>query len=354
MRIIVVLLVSLIFIFSNIKDKMVTHNFSKVEIETLIKDSISIRALDIYNDSLIGFGFNKGYGFINLNTRAIDLTKFNSLKSDKEKKNWVAEQRAVCFTDSSFYSLGIGSPARLRKVNLSNREERIVYKEEHPKIFYDAISFWNDSEGIAIGDPTDNCLSIIITRDGGETWKKVSCNNLPEAFAGEAAFAASNGNIAIVGDKTWIISGGMKSRVYYSPNKGKTWNVYDTPIIHGKETTGAYSIDFYDENKGVIFGGDYTSPESNVANKAVTTDGGKTWQLVSDGNGAGYKSCVRYFPNGGGKEMIAVGFTGISISNDFGKDWREISKEGFYTLRFISDSVAIAAGKGRVAKLSFK
>lgn len=354
MKLIYTLLFVFTFVFCITEEKVVTHHFSKVKIETILKDAVSIRALDIYNDTLIGFGYNRGYGFINLATKKKTMIEFSETDTIEKKKNWIAEQRAVSFTDKSFFCLGVSSPARLRKIDIESKEEKIVYTEMHEKAFYDAIAFWNANEGIAMGDPTDRCLSILITRDGGDTWKKISCESLPKTFVGEAAFAASNGNIAIIGDKTWIATGGIKSRVFFSPDKGKTWEVYDTPIIQGKETTGAYSIDFYDENNGVIYGGDYTAPEDNKANKAITKDGGKTWELVSDGSGSGYKSCIRYVPNGGGKEMVAAGFAGISISNDLGGSWKELSKEGFYTVRFINDSTAIAAGKGRIAKLIFK
>lgn len=329
------------------------HDFSTVTIEDIITDSISVRAITIINDSLVGFGYQEGYGFINLYTGEFEVKPFK--KSDTlRNKNWIAEQRAVGSTTTSFFSLGIGSPARLRKVDVYKQTERVVYIEDNQNIFYDAMVFWNDKEGIAMGDPTDSCLSVVITRDGGEHWNKVSCNDLPEVEKGEAAFAASNGNIAVVGDHTWIVSGGKRSRVFYSSDKGKSWDVYNTPIIQGTETSGAYSIDFYDENKGFIYGGDYTDPENNKANKAITNDGGKTWRLVADGSGPGYKSCIRYIPNSRGKQMIAVGFTGISISNDHGNHWKELSKTSFYTIRFINDTTAIAAGKYRVAKLSFK
>ncbi|WP_103864079.1 oxidoreductase [Aquimarina sp. I32.4] len=334
--------------------EIVTHDFSTVEIEVVLKDSLSIRALDVFNDSLIGFGFDRGYGFINMETQKTILREFEINDTTRAKKNWITEQRAVGFTDEAFFSLGVGSPARLRKIDRINNKEKIVYIETHKKVFYDAIAFWNSNEGIAMGDPTEDCLSILITRDKGESWKKLSCDDLPKTVVGEAAFAASNGNIAIVGNKTWIVSGGTQSRVFYSPDKGTTWEVFDTPLIDGKETTGVYSIDFYDDYNGIVFGGDYTKPAQNKANKAITKNGGKTWQLVSDASGPGYKSCIRYVPNSGGKEMIAVGFTGISFSNDFGKHWKEISKEGFYIARFLNDSTAIAGGKGRVAKLTFK
>jgi len=125
-------------------------------------------------------------------------------------------------------------------------------------------------------------------------------------------------------------------------------------VVWFTETTGAYSIDFYDKNNGIIFGGDYTKPNQNERNKAISSNRGKTWSLLSSGVGAGYKSCVRYIPNSGGKELVTVGFTGISISNDSGYTWSNISTESFYTIRFINDSIAIAAGKNRMAKLTFR
>ncbi len=158
----------------------------------------------------------------------------------------------------------------------------------------------------------------------------------------------------LVGDNTWVATGGKASRVLYSPDKGKTWEVFDTPIIQGKETTGIYSIDFYDESNGFAIGGDYTKPEDNESNKIRTTDGGKTWELVAQNQEPGYRSCVQYIPNGKGNELVAVGFKGIDYSNDSGTTWKHLSDEGFYTIRFLNDSIAYAAGKGRISKLTFK
>ena len=92
---------------------------------------------------------------------------------------------------------------------------------------------------------------------------------------GEAAFAASDTNIAIVGDQTWVATGGRSSRVLYSSDKGMTWDVFETPIVQGLETTGMYSIDFYDALNGFAIGGDYTKPKSQHSNKIRTKDGGK-------------------------------------------------------------------------------
>jgi photosystem II stability/assembly factor-like uncharacterized protein len=262
--------------------------------------------------------------------------------------------RAIEQVNGVFFAISIGNPARLYRIPRKSNKPKLVYEEVHDNVFYDALNFWNAKEGIAIGDPTEDCMSIIITRDGGYTWSKLSCDYLPKAKEGEAAFAASDTNISIVGDKTWIATGGMASRILYSPDKGETWSVYDTPIIQGKETTGIYSVDFYDETNGFAIGGDYTMPDDALANKIRTKDGGKTWQIVADGEAPVYRSCVQYIPNRDGKELVAVGFKGMDYSNDAGNSWKHLSDEGFYTIRFLNDSIAYAAGKGRISKLIFR
>ena len=328
------------------KEKEPEHIFfTQVEIQTLMEDSVSVRAIEIMGNDL-AFAANNGvYGLYN--------SEAGRMKTNVKKYDSILpEFRAVAGTSTDFFMLSVGNPALLYKTGNSGNME-LVYKEENEKVFYDAMIFWNDKEGIAMGDPTGNCLSIIITRDGGQSWEKLSCDVLPEVVEGEAAFAASNSNISVKGDNTWILSGGMKSRIFYSPDKGENWQVFDTPLIQGTETAGGYSMDFYDENNGIIIGGDYTKPEENVANKAITVDGGKTWKLVSNGRDPGYKSSVRYVPNGDSQEIVAVGFKGISYSRDAGKTWQNLSEEEFHTIRFLNDSTAYAAGTNRIAKLKF-
>jgi len=323
-------------------EKQVTHDFNVVEIETILKDSLlNVRALEIIKGSVViatadgrtmikEGGFNHFKSLFGLDT--IHRPNFRALASNGK----------------STFTLSIASPALLYK------DGELVYIEAHDKAFYDSMDFWNEQEGIAIGDPTDGCLSVVVTRDGGETWDKLSCDILPKIKNGEAAFAASDTNIKIVGNHTWIATGGKASRIFYSSDKGNTWEVFDTPIIQGVETTGIYSIDFYDALNGFGIGGDYTKSKANELNKIKTIDGGKSWSVVAKGKAPGYRSCVQYVPNSKAKELVAVGFEGIDYSNDSGNNWTHLSDEGFYTLSFLNDSTAYAGGNGRVVKLKFK
>ncbi len=332
---------------SSEREQMEEKYFSSVSTEVILQnDSLSIRAIEVIGSNLAFAGNNGTYGLYN---SVNDSWKTNIQKFD----TITPEFRAVASTANDFLMLSVANPALLFKTGNEGKME-LVYKEEGENVFYDAMAFWNDNEGLAMGDPTDGCISIIITRNGGKSWSKIDCENLPAAAEGEAAFAASNSNIAIEGDKAWILTGGVKSRVLFSPDKGKSWEVFETPLLQGEPTTGGYSMDFYDEKYGIIVGGDYTNPEGNTGNKAITTDGGRTWKLIAEGNNPAYKSSVRYVPNSQAKQIVATGFNGIDYSKDGGKSWENISNEGFYTLRFANDSVAYAAGKGRVARLVFE
>ena len=203
-----------------------------------------------------------------------------------------------------------------------------------------------------MGDPVGGCISLIKTEDGGLSWNKLSCDQIPEAREGEAAFAASNSNIDAENDHIWIGTGGGAARIFHSADRGKSWNTFETPISQGGTMTGIFSIDFYDENRGLIFGGDWEDKTNSSGNAARTNDGGKSWELISENWGPGYRSCIQFFPGGGGKSVMAVGIPGIAYSPDLGDHWQLISDEDYYTLRFApAGNVAWLAGNGKIARM---
>ncbi|MFV0540916.1 MAG: oxidoreductase [Aestuariibaculum sp.] len=341
-----IILLSVILFSCGKNDRITQVAFNKIEMETILQDSIlSIRAIEILNDNSLAFAANNGaFGLYNPKTKVWQrsIQQYDSLK---------LHFRAVAHTASDFFMLTVGNPALLFKTGNKGKME-LVYKEEKEGVFYDAMTFWNDKEGIAIGDSVDGCLSIIVTRNGGHSWRKLPCEDLPKSKSGEGAFAASNTNIKTIGNKVWVAT--TQGNIYYSENKGVTWQIIETPIVKAKDTEGIYSIDFYDENNGFAIGGDYTNPDGNEENKIRTTNGGKTWQLVAPNQNPGYRSCIQYVPNGNGRALVAVGFKGVDFSNDSGHSWKHLSNDSFYTIRFLNDSVAYAAGGGQISKLVFK
>lgn len=323
----------------------ITTPFSGLKIiPVLIDSTLNIRALEIKNNTVYSASSKGQIHSFNISASE-QIKEFNhQILRDSLIPNF----RALAVTENDVFAISIADPALLFK------NGKIVYKESHPNVFYDSMEFWNDEEGIAVGDFTDNCISILITRNGGNSWKKLDCSVFNDIKKGEGFFAASDTNISIVGNYTWVASGGENSRVYFSSDKGLSWSVSETPILQGEPTTGVFSLDFYDEKNGFAIGGDYTKPELDSLNKMRTIDGGKTWHIVANNKNPGYRSCVQYVPNSKGKKLVAVGFNGIDSSSDSGLSWSHLSDEGFYTLRFLNDSIAFAAGNGRISKIVFK
>ncbi|MFN3753846.1 WD40/YVTN/BNR-like repeat-containing protein [Flavobacterium sp.] len=322
------------------------EEFTSVEMKTLYSEKISIRAIAFDNDTIYYGGSDKKLGFV-------------SSKARYEKQlttlPYNFEFRSIALTSKYVYFLSIGNPAVLYRYSRNFKQTELVYQENHEKVFYDSMQFWNDEEGIAIGDPTDNCLSIIITRDGGNSWHKLPCESLPKTVDGEAAFAASNTNIVLKGNNAWIVSGGRKSRVFHSSDKGKSWKVYETPIVQGETMTGIFTADFYNDKIGFITGGNYEKPTQNFQNKAITANGGKTWDLIGENIGFGYASCVQFVPKSNGKGIVSVGPSGLYYSADGGHSWKQFSDDlTLYTIRFLDEDTAIAAGKTKIVKIEFK
>jgi photosystem II stability/assembly factor-like uncharacterized protein len=328
------------------KDQQVI--FSSVQIDTLFQDKISIRAIVLDNNT-IWYAADQGrFGFY-------DLKSNKKFEKAIKKDTLNIEFRSIAKTSSFIYALNVANPALLYQITKDGKEVRLVYQESNKKVFYDSMQFWNDKEGIAVGDPIEDCLSIIITHDGGNSWSKIPNSKLPKVFEGEAHFAASNTNIVIKGNDTWIVSGGKKSRVFYSSDKGNSWKTFETPIVQGKQMTGIFTADFYDQKNGCIAGGNYEEPNQNFENKAVTIDGGKTWQLIAEKQGFGYASCVQYIPNSKGKGLVTVGASGLSYSSNGGATWVQLLQDSsLFTIRFLDKTTAIAAGRNKMIRIRFK
>ncbi|MEL6590361.1 MAG: oxidoreductase [Bacteroidota bacterium] len=264
--------------------------------------------------------------------------------------------RALAITKQAIFLLSTGSPALLYRSRDGGKNWEIRYREEHPDAYYNALKFWDQQTGIAVGDPTEaNCLSVLMTRDGGESWFKIPCGELPTLADDEAGFAASNTNIALAGDHAWLVTGGQKARVFHTADKGHSWEVFDTPIQQGGEMTGIYSVAFRDETNGILWGGDWNNKDSAYATKAITTDGGKSWDLIADGAEPAFRSCVQYVPGSEGQQLLAIGSPGMSYSADGGQSWTQLNQENFYSLRInTAGKSAWLAGRNRVGYMRWE
>jgi photosystem II stability/assembly factor-like uncharacterized protein len=231
-------------------------------------------------------------------------------------------------------SAGPGDQSRIYHTADRGRHWQLQFTNTNPKGFFDSMAFWDSTHGVVLGDPIADetgqlKFELLMTNDG-QSWTHIPSAQLPPAVEGEGAFAASNTCIAILptlvipsaardlgllnathsadpsapplaqpwksgasaprqssekegasapDPNIWFATGGKAARVFHSPDRGQTWQVFNTPLTHGPDSAGIFSIAFRDAIHGVIAGGDYKHPDQDGPNLAFTNDRGKTWAL---------------------------------------------------------------------------
>ena len=198
-------------------------------------------------------------------------------------------------------SAGPGEQSRIYHTSDSGNHWQLQFTNTNPKGFFDSMVFWDAKHGVVLGDPVPDDSGILkfelLLTEDGQNWRGIPTAKLPAAIEGEGAFAASNTCLAIVPGgldaNLWFATGGKTARVFHSGDRGQSWEVVDTPMVHGPDSAGIFSIAFRDAMHGVIAGGDYKHPNDDGPNLAFTDDGGKTWTL-SPLHPLAYFSAVAY------------------------------------------------------------
>jgi photosystem II stability/assembly factor-like uncharacterized protein len=244
-------------------------------------------------------------------------------------------------------SAGPGDASRIYKTSDGGKTWALQFKCADPTAFLDAIAFWDEKNGMALGDPVQGRFQLLVTDDGGTNWKPFAPKTLPPALPGEGAFAASGSCLVTHGDANICFATGSAktARVFSSKDRGQDWEVSETPIGAGAESAGIFSIAFRDKQHGIIVGGDYRKPNDTGATAAITADGGKTWTLLD--KRLPFRSAVTWAKD----RWIAVGTSGSDYSQNNGDTWKILDRENYNAVAFTSSGEGWAAGpKGRIAK----
>jgi photosystem II stability/assembly factor-like uncharacterized protein len=252
------------------------------------------------------------------------------LKSLDEGKTWkrlhVAGADALDFrgivafdADVAYLmSSGEGEKSRIYKTSDGGETWNLQYTDKRKEFFLDSIACLSETQCFALSDPIDGKFLLLNTTDGPQ-WNPLPSGNMPSALPSEGAFAASNSCLALFGqDEIYFATGGPAARVFHSLDGGRTWTVTETPIAHGKASSGIFSIARGDGKDVVVVGGDYQDPKRASAAAALSHDQGKTWQLAAHQPG-GYRSAVAHIDDG---RWMAVGPSGEDIADDFGVHWK--------------------------------
>jgi photosystem II stability/assembly factor-like uncharacterized protein len=281
------------------------------------------------------------------------------LRTTDGGRNWAsvgpADAAALQFRDIEAFdarsavalTIGNGTDSRLYATSDAGHTWTETFRNEDPDAFYDCVTFLDRRHGLALSDPVDGKFRILATSDGGRTWAVRSPTGMPEALAGEFAFAASGTCLVSAGGRAWFATGGgATSRVFTSSDAGRSWSVVSTPVPSGA-SAGIYSLAFRDREHGLAVGGDYAAPTAAPDGAAYLR--GRTWTVARTVPGE-YRSGAAWIGRGPG--ALAVGPTGSDVSLDAGKTWKRFDTGSFDAVLCASDGSCWASGEqGRVAKL---
>lgn len=243
-------------------------------------------------------------------------------------------------------SIGNGESSRIYKTTDGGATWRNQFTNKNEKAFFDAIACWDSKNCLAMSDPIDGKYVLIETKNG-ETWNPLDTSKMPAAKEGEAAFAASGTCLITQGKKNaFLVSGGSDARVFRTNDRGKTWQVSETPITKGTAGSGIFSIAMFDDKNGVIAGGNYEKPGDATNTLATTDDGGKTWKAGS-GFG-GYRSGVAFLSR---NILVAVGTSGSESSFNGGKSWAKSESWNFNAVQGRSNFAWAVGPSGLVARI---
>ena len=264
------------------------------------------------------------------------------------------------FDEATAIVMNTGNPARILKTTNGGLRWKPVLDYPDKAASFSSISFWDDKRGIVMSDPIDGSVFLLRSTDGGVTWRQLRPENRPDLEFGEKGFAASGTNMQARGSRSLYIGLGggrdgrtdASSRMLITNDFCNTWTASSLPLRRS-ETSGIFSVHFFNDTDGVAVGGDYKKPDSNESNYAFTNNGGKTWATPDPRiPPTGFRSCVAQYVSGKEIGLVAVGPNGTDLSTDLGHKWRRVSDKGFNVVRFSPDGkTGWAAGDdGRIAK----
>lgn len=241
---------------------------------------------------------------------------------------------------------------RIWRTTDGGRSWTLRYQATDTSVFLDAIDFWDDRHGIALGDPIGGRFLVLRTDDGGDTWREAPSGERPAAREGEAAFAASGSSLIVSGDAhVWLGSGGLAARLHHSADRGRTWRVLDAPHPSGP-SAGTFAL-AWTPDRLFTAGGDYQRPDdaAQVAG-SYALEKGEPGAPVAVANGVprGFRSGLAASQVGGAWVLVTVGTNGTDISRDGGLTWLPFDTAGFHAVRASRDGTFFASGSdGRVA-----
>lgn len=256
--------------------------------------------------------------------------------------------RAVAIPeDHAFFAVSAGQPALIYKSVDAGATWRITHRDSTGLAFLDAIHFFNGVKGLVYGDAIEGVSHFLVTEDSGESWQTLPDSAFNPPYADDRGFAASNSLISSFGRQVWVAS---SDAVWQSSDYGASW--IESSLAHpsawdSAEVAGWMGVQRYDNDRGVIVGGDWNQPSNLEGTVQIYRNG---WSACAEC--PGHVADVLYLPGFQGSVVLAAGQSGVWQSVDGGFHWNQILDEPFYTISSnpLGD-VLIVSGKNRMVRL---
>ena len=248
-----------------------------------------------------------------------------------------------------------GDRSRIYHTEDAGQSWQLQWTNEEPAGFYDCFNFWDERRGIAYGDAVAGALRILLTEDGGKSWRRVADERLPEALPSEGGFAASGTCVVTApGGGAWIAAGNTeKARVFRTTDYGRSWSVSDAPVLAG-EGAGLTSVSMADTRVGTAFGGSLLVSDTHTDDVVRTSDGGRSWTPLPHLMMLGPVYGGTHVPGTDGQALVAVGPGGADISMDGGQSWSTLDARAWWGIASGGTGATWIAGpEGRIARLRF-
>ncbi len=168
--------------------------------------------------------------------------------------------------------------------------------------------------------------------DGGQTWMYLS--NLPSGF--EVTALAVSPNFAT--DGVVLVGGNYASKqLLRSTDRGKTWQI----VFDGNTVEGASDV------AAIAFSPNFASDKTVYAwlqygGLVRSTDGGQTWSLVSNDKSDAFAQTLALSPDGR-RLYLGTLYGGLYVSEDDGQTWRDLT-ENIPDERTWSSALAFGSG----------
>lgn len=330
--------------------QQVKSQFS-IELVDSSRNEVSFRGLSVVTDKVVWVSGSKG---------TVGLSKDGG-------KNWKWMQ-IPGFEKSDFRDIegfdkntaiimASGTPAVILKTTDGGENWKVVFRDNRPEMFLDAMDFWDEKRGMLVGDPINGRFVLLETTNGGDGWRVLDSTLCPEAHDSEAVFAAS-GTSLVCFDKNKIafVSGGKTSRLFKCKLPFFNWQTTPTNQMHGASSQGCFSVAYCKWLTGgslELTGGDYLKPDSVSEFQVVSMQLNLRGFSISNpaySSIGGYRSCIAQM---GKRYLIATGTNGTDIL--LNGRWRCISRTGFNVVCKAKNGKAVflAGSKGRIAKLMY-